>query len=147
MNAEFHTIEQKITFLKEHVIRLKKLKGQIKSYPDFAKDDDKQALVERLFQISLEATLDIGRMIISLENLPRPQTNKEIFHILDKADIISNLLAVKAEGLGTFRNILVHGYLLVDKKKVYENLQELHILEEFTGFILKYLKKKTSHED
>lgn len=111
LNAKYHILEQKLERLKKQIIRLKKIKKEIKAVIDLKKKDFvKEAVVERLFQLALEAVLDIGRMIINLENLPRPEENDEIFQILAKAKIISENYAKRAFGMGRFRNILVHGY-------------------------------------
>ena len=142
MNAKYHTLEQKLERLKEQVIELEKIKQEVKSVSDLEKDYRKEALVERLFQIGLEAVLDIGRTIISMENLPRPLENKDIFKILGKAGIFSEDFGKRAEGMGGFRNILVHGYMIIEEKRVFENLQQLGLFKEFIEFILLYLQKK-----
>lgn len=142
MNVQFHTLEQKFERLKEQVILLKKLKKEVKSAGDLKKDYAKEALIERLFQIALEAVLDIGRMVISMENLPRPEENDKIFEILAGAKIISSDFAKRAFGMGRFRNILVHGYMIIDEEKVFENLQRLDLFEEFVKFISSYFKKR-----
>lgn len=144
MNAPFHILEQKFERLKEQVIHLKKLQQEVKTVVDLEKDYAKEALAERLFQIALEAVLDIGRMIISIENLPRPEDNDAIFNILAKANIVSDEYAKKAFGMGRFRNILVHGYMVIDEKRVFENLQKLDLFEEYIKFVAKYITQKTS---
>ncbi len=142
MTVQYHTLEQKLDRLKEQIIRLEEIKSEIKSASDLETDYKKEAVVERLFQIALEVMLDIGRMVISIENLSRPEENDQIFQILEKAKIITPNYAKKAFGIGRFRNILVHGYMIVEEKRVFENLQKLDLLKEFTKFISVYLKKK-----
>lgn len=144
MTDTYHTLEAKFERLKEQVIHLKKLKEKIKSVDDLKNDFTKEAVAERLFQIALEIVLDIGRMIISTENLPRPETNDDIFGILEKAKVIPEEFAKKAFGMGRFRNILVHGYMIVDEGRIYDNLQKLNLFEEYIGYIGKYLEKKIS---
>lgn len=142
MTDTYHTLEAKFERLKEQIIRLKELKKQVNSIEDLKKDFTKEAVAERLFQIALEIVLDIGRMIISIENLPRPETNDDIFGILTKANIIPEDYSKKAFGMGRFRNILVHGYMIVDEARIYDNLQKLSLFEEFIGYIGKYLEDK-----
>lgn len=142
LTAVYHTLEQKLERLKEQLIRLEQIKKEIKHVSDLKIDYAKEAIVERLFQIILEAVLDIARIIISIENLPRPETNEEIFLILAKAKVISQPFAQKAKGLGTFRNILVHGYMIIDVNRVFENLQKLSLFHDFVKFIAAYLKGK-----
>lgn len=144
MTAAFHTLEQKIERLHEQIIRLEEIKKEIHSVSDLEDDFRKEAIVERLFQIALEALLDIGRMIISLENLPRPEENDDIFRILAKAQIVSEKFAKRAFGIGGFRNILVHGYMIIKPQKVFENLEKIILLKEFLSFGSKYLEKKIS---
>ena len=143
MNAVFHTLEIKLERLKEQIIHLKDIQQTVKTPQDLEKDFKTEAVVERLFQISLEALLDIGRMIISIENLPRPEENDEIFKILARAGIISEAYAKEAFGMGRFRNVLVHGYMIIDVNKVFENLKRLDLFEKFVSFTSKYLTQKT----
>ncbi|MBI4067336.1 DUF86 domain-containing protein [Candidatus Gottesmanbacteria bacterium] len=143
MDVKYHTLEQKFERLKEQINRLQEISKEIKSAADLKKDFQKQAVVERLFQIALEALLDIGRMIISIENLPRPQENDEIFQILAEAKIINQEYAKRAFGMGRFRNILVHGYMIIKPQRVFENLQKLDLFIEFTEFVAKYIEKKS----
>ena len=75
------------------------------------------------------------------KKLERPEDNDSIFRILAKAEIISEKFARKAFGMGRFRNILVLGYMMIDEKRVYENLQKLDLFEDFAGYIGKYIKK------
>lgn len=142
LNVEYHTLEKKLERLKQQIIRLEKLKREVKSPSDLEKDYLKEAVLERLFQVALEVLLDVGRMIISIENLPRPESNDEIFQILAKAKIISDDFAKRAFGMGRFRNILVHGYMIVEEERVFENLQKLDLFKEFVEFVSKYLSKK-----
>lgn len=146
MTANYHTLEQKFERLKDQVIRLKKLKEEVKTVEDLKKDFYKEAIAERLFQIALEAVLDIGRIVISGENLPRPSDNDGIFEILAKAKIISEEFAKRAFGMGRFRNILVHGYMIIDEQRVFENLSNLLLFDEFVKFIALYLEKKIEEE-
>ena len=143
MTVKYHTLEQKLERLKEQVIRLEEMKKEVKSVSDLKKDYRKEAAVERLFQIALEVVLDIGRMIISIENLPRPQENDEIFQILAKARILTEEYAKRAFGMGRFRNILVHGYMIIEEKRIFENLAGLNLFKEFTEFVAGYLRKKS----
>lgn len=145
MNETYFTLEKKFERLKEQIIHLKKLKEEVKTPEDLKADFRKEAIAERLFQIALEVVLDIGRMIISTENLPRPENNDEIFGILAQAKIISGEFSKKAFGMGRFRNILVHGYMIIDEKRVFENLQKLPLFEEFVSFVAKYLEKKLKY--
>lgn len=142
MNAKYHTLEQKLERLKEQIIHLEEIKKEITSPAELIKDYRKEIVAERLFQIALEVLLDIGRMIISLENLPRPQENDEIFEILARSKIISEGYADRAFGMGRFRNILVHGYMIIEEKRIFENLQRLNLFKEFIEFTIKYLRKK-----
>ena len=139
MNVKLHTLDQKFERLKEQVLRLKKIKSEVSSVRDLEKGSDREILAERYFQIALEAVLDIGRMIISAENLERPEINDDVFTILSRAKIIPETFAKKAYGMGRFRNILVHGYMIIDEKRIFENLQRLNLFEEYISYIREYI--------
>ena len=88
---------------------------------------------ERLLQISIQSCIDIGNHIISVKNFKKPETYSEIFEILKKEKVISEKLADKLIEMTKFRNILVHFYIEIDEKIVYDIVQTN--LDDFRDFI------------
>lgn len=130
-------------------LKLEKLEEYIKILKDIQKVNKKSfisdyhffGLAERYLQLSIEILLDIGKILLTSQNLSRPDNNQEIFSILHDKKIITAKLTEKIQGIVGFRNILVHEYEKIDRNIVYEKLQ--NDLKDFIFFqkeIAKYLK-------
>jgi len=128
------SLDRKIKSVYERVERLHSLSQRIKSFEEYEGSSDLKDLAERNLQLAIEACLDIGKIIISEENLEEPKDNKGIFAVLASSDIIDEKhLAFLVPMAGT-RNILVHGYDKIDDGLVYG------ILKKHTDDFLLYLK-------
>lgn len=93
--------------------------------------------------MEIEVVIDIGKMIIVLKDLKRPEDNGDIISVLVGNKIISKKLSEKLIGIVNFRNILVHDYEKIDREIVYKKLQKN--LDDFSDFkknIVKYLKRR-----
>ena len=104
---------------------VKELKTQ--GRPNRIADDIKEArFIEHTLQIAIQAAMDVASHIVSDERLGEPRTNREVFELLAKTGWISkNRVKVLKEMVG-FRNILVHGYDVVDLKVV-EDVVKHHL--------------------
>jgi len=109
---------------------------------DFLSNYKIYGLAERYLQLSIECILDIGNHLISSLELKKPEKLQDIFLILGENSIIPKQFAKKIAKMAGFRNILIHGYLDVDKDLVYDHLtQELTDFEDYIKYILKFLEK------
>lgn len=109
---------------------------------DFVNDYHFFGLAERYLQLSIEILLDIGKLIITLERLKKPEDNQEIFAVLRDAKIISEKLVNNLIGIANFRNILVHEYDKINREIIYEKLR--NNLDDFKNFkkeVLSFLNK------
>ncbi len=80
-------------------------------------------------------------MIIE-QGLEKPENNQEVVPILFNKKIISENLALRLERIVGFRNILVHEYGKINRKRVYYYLLEkMEDFEVFKKEILSWLKK------
>lgn len=127
------SIERKINLLLERLARLKFIADELKSFVDYEKSMDKKDIVERGIQVSIEACLDIGKIIISRKGLPEPKDNKGIFVVLAEAGLISDASLNFLVPMAGARNVLVHGYDKVDDVLIYGVLKK-H-LDDFDRFI------------
>ena len=97
---------------------------------------------ERLVQLCIECTIDIGKKLVIGDRLGIPNDEADVFEKLKQADILSaDMLAVlkKMRGL---RNILVHEYADIDDNQVLEVVK--HHLDDFEKFktaVLAHLNK------
>jgi len=133
-------IEERLRKLKEYATLLKHY--QQFSYKQFKNDFTLRGAVERYFQLSIECIIDIGEILIANLRLKKPEDSKDVIDILGEAKIIPNKFAFYFGPVAGFRNILVHDYLDIDYKKVYEHLQnDLDDFDKFAKYIAKYLQK------
>ena len=67
--------------------------------------------------------------LVSDEKLGEPETNRELFALLARGGYLRVELAEKLEAMAGFRNVLVHGYQLVDldivRRVLVDDLQDL----------------------
>ncbi|MBI5220583.1 MAG: DUF86 domain-containing protein [Candidatus Liptonbacteria bacterium] len=96
---------------------------------------------ERYLQLAIEVLLDVGKLLVVLENLRRPDTNQDIFTILAERKVISRALLDRLQRLVGFRNILVHDYEKIDRQIVFRNLRRnLKDFQDFRRAIIRYLR-------
>lgn len=135
-------IFEKIQQLDEYLNNLKQLGKEIKDRKEFLKDFHLYGLAERYLQLSCQIIIDTFNLIIIEDGIEKPEDSKETISLLFNKKIISENLASRLDGIVGFRNILVHEYGKIDRKKVYQYLMErLEDFEIFKKETLRWLKK------
>ncbi len=120
-------ISKRLRKLDEYLTILNKLRRY--SFDEFISDPEHYGSVERFLQLSLETIADIGNHIISDLELGEVSWHRDIPSILQKNGHISQQMEEKWIRMIGFRNILVHDYLDIDRRAVYDVLQ--NNLEDF----------------
>jgi len=130
--------------------RLKKLQENVKqlkiyrksSLADVRDDFTLQAAVLHTFQLSIECVLDIGEFIISENNFRKPENASEVIVVLGEQAILPKDFALRFSAAAKFRNLIVHEYIKIDVRKVYQHLQkDLEDFDFYTKCIAKFLEK------
>lgn len=135
-------IFEKLENLKESLGYLQKLREETHSEEEFILDFHLFGNVERYLQLSIQSIIDIAHLVIIDLDLKRPDDNYEAVSLLYHQGVISEDLASKLTKMVGLRNILVHEYGKIDRKKIYEVLwTQLEDLEEFQRQLLTYLEK------
>lgn len=88
--------------------------------------------------------IDIANYLISRNKWEAPLDAREAILTLGDHDVLDDLFAAKIAGLAGFRNILVHGYLSIDRAIVHHHLKRLEDFRLFQKQILEYLNKPSS---
>ena len=137
----YNKIIAKFLLLEKYMRYLKEL--QKASKLEFLNDFKIFGASERYLHLAIEVMIDTGKIIISANEMERPDENKEIFDILLKNKVITQDLYEKLRGIVGFRNILVHEYAEISLQTVFDKLQNnlTHMLT-YKKQILKYLSKK-----
>jgi len=136
----YNKIISKLQKLDEYIKYLKEVQKINKN--QFVEDYHFFGLAERYLQLSIEILLDVGKLLVVIKGLKRPEENQEIFSALRDEKIISEKLAGNLMGIANFRNILVHDYEKIDREIVYEKLRDnLEDFENFRKEIAGYVNK------
>jgi uncharacterized protein YutE (UPF0331/DUF86 family) len=98
-----------------------------------ATDVREERFVEHTLQIAVQAALDVASHIVSDERLGEPRTNRELFDLLERSAWVAPGLAATMRRMVGFRNILVHGYEIVDVRVVIEIVE--HGLDDLLAFV------------
>jgi uncharacterized protein YutE (UPF0331/DUF86 family) len=77
---------------------------------------------ERALQVGAELIFDIGNHILSAQFGAHATDYQNIVNRLAQRKVISDSLCARLQGLGGFRNVLVHAYMELDQDRVLENL-------------------------
>ena len=100
---------------------------------EIATDKVQERFVEHTLQIAIQAALDVASHIVSDERLGEPRTNRELVDLLERNGWVPSDLAGILRRMVGFRNILVHGYDVVDIAVVREIVEQR--LEDLLRFV------------
>jgi uncharacterized protein YutE (UPF0331/DUF86 family) len=134
-------LRERLAKLEEVVSRLGEVAAVTRD--DFFRDYQRQWLAERGLELAAQAILDVGNHILAGEFGESATEYEGIVRGLAARGVLSPALGKRLQGLGGFRNILVHGYLGIDAEKVYTALQRSP--RDFTDFeaeILTWLDRR-----
>lgn len=86
-----------------------------------------RALAQRVCYVllaSIQTGLDLANLAIAERGLPRPDSYREAFEILERHGLLrSRRAAATLRELAGFRNLLVHHYVKLDWREVGRNLK------------------------
>jgi uncharacterized protein YutE (UPF0331/DUF86 family) len=91
---------------------------------EIPRDKVQERFAEHTLQIAIQAVLDVASHIVSDERLGEPRTNRELVDLLERNAWLGADLAGAIRRMVGFRNILVHGYEIVDAGIVREVVEE-----------------------
>ena len=105
-------------------------------------DVREERFVEHTLQIAIQSALDVASHIASDQRLGEPETNRALFQLLARADVISPDHARRLAEMAGFRNVLVHGYDDV-QIQIVEDVVRNHLgdLDEFVAAVKRHLDR------
>ncbi|MGB9724155.1 MAG: type VII toxin-antitoxin system HepT family RNase toxin [Chloroflexia bacterium] len=107
---------------------------------EFLADPERYGSAERFLQLAIEAVTDMGNHLIADLALGEINWYSDIPRILAEKGYIGKDLEEKGIRMLGFRNVLVHEYLDIDRRIVYEVLQQgLEDLEALRQFFARFL--------
>jgi len=108
----------------------------------FISDENLIDACERNLQVAIEATIDVSEALISYMKWRTPKSYKDVSLILLENKILNEFLNNKFIEAIEFRNILVHNYIYLNPKQIYDRINDLiNILTQIMNIILEYFQK------
>jgi uncharacterized protein YutE (UPF0331/DUF86 family) len=133
-------IEKKLAVLADYIRQIENMDF---SQMSLSENIDIQQLLSFRLQQAIETAINIATHIIAGLSLPRQETAKDAFEILEKEKIITSDLAKNMALASGLRNIVVHGYQKIDFKRLfYDYKKDLNDLRMFARQIYEFLNKK-----
>ncbi len=108
-NIQKTSIVKRIDFIETELKDLEDYKEL--GFEHYSSDRKTRRDVERLLENVANASIDIGKIILSGEDVELPDTYKDIFTKLAEIGLISKELTEDLSDLVRLRNILAHQYL------------------------------------
>jgi len=134
-----YVVTARIAKIREYVALLRKIRGMTDER-HFVNDPLMYGNAERYLQLAIQAVLDISHHIVADRNLALPPDSRSLFDLLARQKVISKALSVKLTSMAGFRNVLVHEYLEIDRRRVYRALtRELRDFETFMRAVTRLL--------
>ncbi len=94
---------------------------------------------ERFLHLAIECTIDIGNHIVSDKRYRKPESNRDVFEVLYENEILSLKIKENLGNMASFRNILVHDYVKINRSMVYRIIiDDLGDIKYFTKEIIRY---------
>lgn len=98
----------------------------------YEKDRGKQAQAERWLHLAAECVLDIAHHLIADRGWRTPSSYRDAIRVLAEHSVLDDPLARQLEQWAGLRNVLVHLYLDVDQRVIFDILQnDLDQLQRF----------------
>lgn len=105
----------------------------------FKDDTDLHDIADRNFQIAVECCADIANHLIAARGLRFPESYADAFRILAEDGVLASGLADELARAAGMRNIIVHGYLGINRDLQFRSFAGLHTFGDFAREIVKLL--------
>ncbi|GAB4213996.1 MAG: DUF86 domain-containing protein [Synechococcales cyanobacterium] len=133
-------IERKLSHISRYLLLLKA--KSILDQETFLADTDQQLATERLIQLLVEISSDLGAHLIVAKRGDAPTTYRDFFKQMGDMKIISDPLAQQLMLAAGMRNRLVHEYEDIDLTVVFETIPiATSVFTQFLKEINAYLAK------
>ncbi|PYQ96517.1 MAG: DUF86 domain-containing protein [Acidobacteria bacterium] len=134
-----YVVQARIAKIREYVALLRKIRG-LTDERRFVKDPLVYGNAERYLHLAIQAVLDVSHHIVADMNLSLPATSQELFDVLAARKVLPKPLSKRLISMAGFRNVLVHEYLEIDRRRVWRVLNdELGDFEKFIRAVSKLL--------
>lgn len=128
----------KLDSLESYLIELHEI--QPANFGAYEQDKMLRRYAERMLHMTIDACIQIGVEVLTLEGLRAPENYHDIFIVLGEHQILSAFLVNSMTMMVELRNLLVYEYDVIDHMMVYSVLKKrLDDLAEFVRAIRAYV--------
>lgn len=146
MNLKIGSIQAKLNLIVDYLNELEPLTSLNMS--EIINDIYKYRAAERLQELIIQASLDLGRHLLKEQYQIHPRENSSVFLELAKVNIIPTYLGELLAKAASFRNVLVHIYGTINPGIVVDNIPlMLRDFFEFLSCIYDYLDSLEANND
>lgn len=104
---------------------LKRIREEYVGYEhSLAEDYTKQDSVILNLQRACEAAIDLGMRLVRIKKLGAPQNSRDVFALLQNANILPKKLADDLQAMVGFRNVAIHDYQKINLEIVYSIVEK-----------------------
>ena len=129
-------ITDKLKRLEENLLTLSTIKDNY-SLDDIISDKvDEWGLRYGLFE-SIQIIIDLACSIVSEKNLGIPKNYSDCIILLINNKYLEDELGKRIQSMIGLRNLLVHEYGIIDVNMLYEYLDNLQVIKDFSNIIAK----------
>lgn len=86
---------------------------------------------ERQLELAVQICIDIGTQLVMERSVRAPESYADVFRSMAEADLLPRDLADRLSEAAKQRNLLVHLYMEINDKLVFESLESLDDLRRF----------------
>jgi uncharacterized protein YutE (UPF0331/DUF86 family) len=86
---------------------------------------------ERELELAVQICIDIGTQLVMERSVRAPESYADVFRAMADADLLPRDLAERLSAAARQRNLLVHLYLEINDRKVFDSLNSLDDLRQF----------------
>lgn len=119
-----HVVHARAAKIREYVALLRRIRT-LASESVFVADPLTYGNAERYLQLAIQAVLDVSHHLVADFGEAIPADNRGLFAVLVRRKVVSTGLAKKLVAMAGFRNILVHEYLEIDRRRVYKSWERI----------------------
>ncbi len=128
---DHETMVKLVSELRKNVARLQDL--SLLTEAEFLTDPDKIGSAKYHFIVAIESCIDMCNHVISRNGFRAPEDYGDTFRVMNEEGALELDFSDDLVNMAKFRNRLVHIYLEVENKQVYEILQDR--LNDFKKFV------------
>ncbi len=132
-------INDKLAMARSYVNILRSIRDRARTVDDLSRDLVLRGAVERYLHLAVESLIDVGMRLCSILNLSKPERYRDVARILVSANVLSDETGKLFELWIGFRNMLVHGYAVIDPERLIEALNEIdeldRVINEISNFV------------